>query len=92
MAGLEFARSGVLFLANGQQQNYAFDFGKDPTGYNWIRPAVYFNAFTDQSSQLQYVAEYAFWDGADPIPPFWGLTLRATGNCQFVFTLARVSP
>lgn len=53
---------------------------------------MYFNAFTDANSQLQYVAEYAFWEGADPIPPFWGLTLRSTGNSQFVFTLALVTP
>lgn len=92
MAGLEFGRSGFLFLGDGQQGDFAFDFGRDPNMFAWIRPSVYFHAFTDQHSRLQYVAEYSFWDGTNPIPPFWGLTLRSSGNSQFVFTLALVTP
>ncbi|MCP3822708.1 hypothetical protein NLX86_32880 [Streptomyces sp. A3M-1-3] len=92
MAGLEFRRSGFLFIGNGQQQEMAFDFGRDPNVFSWIRPSVYFHAFTDRDSRLQYVAEHAYWDGGHPIPPFWSLALRSTGNSQFVFTMALVTP
>ncbi|MFG2221661.1 hypothetical protein ACIBK8_13455 [Streptomyces sp. NPDC050161] len=91
MANIEVLRSPFLFLADGQQQTFARDFGKNPNVFAWIRPCVYFHPFTDALSRLQYVSEYAYWEGNDPIPPFWGVELRATGNTQFVMLLMLVT-
>ncbi|MFI0737460.1 hypothetical protein ACH4PU_04990 [Streptomyces sp. NPDC021100] len=92
MAGLEVKSSGLLFLGNGQQNNFAFDFGKVPPGSSWIRPCVNHTSFSDRNAQLEYVSEFSFWDFNDPIPPFWGVTLRATGSSEFIFTLVLVTP
>jgi hypothetical protein len=91
MANVELIRSGFLFLANGQQQLYEYDFGKNPNQFSWIRPNAYFHPFTDALSRLQYVAEYSYWEGNNPIPPYWGLELRAFGNTQFVIVLMLVT-
>ncbi|MGK5641279.1 hypothetical protein ACSNOK_23625 [Streptomyces sp. URMC 126] len=92
MAGLEIKSSGLLFLGSGQQNSFAFDFRKTPSGSSWVRPCVSHTSFSDRQATLEYVSEFAFWDFDDPIPPFWGLTLRASGNAQFVFTLVLVTP
>lgn len=92
MAGLEIKYSAELFLANGQQSGFAYDFGKDVAASSWIRPCVTHTSFSDSSAALEYVSEYAFREGDDPVPPYWGLTLRATGNSDFFFSMVLVTP
>lgn len=91
MAELEIKYSGELFLANGQQCGFAYDFRKAAAAGSWIRPSVNHTSSSDSSSALEYVSEYAFWD-EEPVPPYWGLTLRASGNSDFFFSMILVTP
>ncbi|GHI05843.1 hypothetical protein AQI88_09615 [Streptomyces cellostaticus] len=92
MAGLEIKYSGELFLANGQQSGFAYDFRKTVAAGSWIRPCVNQISFSDTKATLEYVSEYAFTDSDDPVPPYGGLTLRATGNSDFFFSMVLVTP
>ncbi|ANP48715.1 hypothetical protein J2Z21_007138 [Streptomyces griseochromogenes] len=92
MAGLEIKYSGELFLANGQESGFAYDFRRTAAASSWLRPSVNHTSFSDSSAALEYVSEYAFWEGDDPAPPYWGLKLRATGNSDFFFSMVLVTP
>ncbi|MFE6101155.1 hypothetical protein ACFVQ4_14420 [Streptomyces laurentii] len=85
------ANSGRLFLADGQQAWFGWNWPNAQSSGFWVRPSVNQDPFSDQTAWLYYESEVIYWDNGQGIPQQYFLNLRSVHNSEFIASLITVT-